>query len=85
MSTYRRPKELGTVVHSWNAPGDDSVCVDLMRDGEGRWRFELYRRDVETAEGWFPIGHFSGTLYPQRAEAMAAARRAVPWLNDILD
>ena len=36
--------------------GDGGRCVDIFVRPDGSWGFEEYRRDVEDARGWFPIG-----------------------------
>ena len=80
MTMHRRPRELGTVAKSVS-DFNDSHCVDIFQRIDGSWGFELYRRDVETAEGWFPTGHYSGSLFATQSEATRAACSAVAWLE----
>ena len=50
--------------------------------------FEEYRRDAEDGagegRGWYPIGYHAGGRYPTEAAAKAAARTAVPWLEEVM-
>lgn len=80
MTVYYRPGNLGTVVKSVS-DFDDSQCVDIFRHEDGRFGFELYRRDVESGEGWFPIGFYSGTIFETQQDAWHAALAAVAWLK----
>lgn len=80
MTLHRRPKHLGEVVLSINMPGE-TICVDFFRRPDGTFGFEEYRRDVETQEGWFPIGFHSGNLYDTLNHDKAAALKAVAWLE----
>ncbi len=63
---------------------DGGRCVDLFVRIDGSHGFEEYRRDVEDARGWFPIGHHAAREFATEAEARAAALKSVPWLTDRL-
>lgn len=71
------------VLRSINDRGADR-CVDVFRRPDGTVGFEEFRRDVEDARGWFPIGGHSGRVFADEAEATVAARRAVAWLASVL-
>ena len=53
-------------------------CVDLFRRPDGSFGFEEFRRDPEDAGAWTPVAWFSAAAFASRAEAEAAARRAIP-------
>ncbi|TDR89670.1 hypothetical protein [Enterovirga rhinocerotis] len=57
-------------------------CVDLFRRPDGSFGFEEFRRDVEDRGHWTPVAWFSGLSHPTEESALAAARRAVPWLAE---
>ncbi len=78
-----RPSKPGKVVQSINMFGD-AICVDLFERDNGTFGFEEYRRDSETGEGWFPIGHYSGNVFETPEEARSAARESVAWLDSQL-
>ena len=80
MVMYRRSKALGIVMHSTNAP-DDWLCVDFFQRPDHSYGFEEYRRDCETAEGWFPIGFHSGKIFETLAAARQDAIDSVAWLE----
>ena len=67
------------VVRSINLEGAQQ-CVDIFRRPDGRFGFELYRRDPEDGRGWYAIGHFGGRAFDSEAAALGDARLAVPWL-----
>lgn len=60
-------------------------CVDIFRRPDGTFGFEEFRRDAEDMGRWTPIAYFSVREYSSEADAIAAARGAVPWLSDGLD
>ena len=55
-------------------------CVDVFRRPDGSFGFEEFRRDAEDGRGWFAIGGFAASVFGNEDSALAAARRAVPWL-----
>lgn len=73
-----------TVVVSHEMPGADK-CVDVFSRPDGTFAFEEFRQDPEDMGRWTPIAYFSGHRYPTEDATLAAARRAVPWLNTFLD
>lgn len=66
------------VVASIETAGGDR-CVDLFLRPDGTYSFEAFRRDPEDAGAWTPMAYFSAAAFASRAEAEAAARRAIPW------
>ncbi len=58
-------------------------CVDILRLAGGTIGFAECRRDPKDGSGWRPVGGVSGG-YAGEAEALAAARQAVPWLDVLL-
>ena len=75
---------------SWSvlaSPSTPSVdrCVDIFRRSYDTFGFEEFRRDAEDMGHWTPIAYFSVRQYSSEADAIAAARDAVPWLSGVLD
>ncbi len=56
-------------------------CIDLFRRSDGSFGFEEFRCDAEDAGAWTPVRFYAGGLYPSAEAALAAARRAVVWLD----
>jgi hypothetical protein len=61
---------------------DGGRCVDIFVRPDGTFGFEEYRRDVEDARGWFPIGGYAPQSYADENAALEAAALKVPWLAD---
>lgn len=80
MVTHHRSKDLGIVLLSINATGE-AICVDFFQRPDGSYGFEEYRRDVETGEGWFPIGFHSGRRFETLDQAKSDAMGSVAWLE----
>jgi len=59
---------------------DDSICVDIFLRPDGTFGFEEYRRDVEDARGWFPIGNYSSMIFQNEEEALRHAKQNIRWL-----
>jgi hypothetical protein len=60
-------------------------CVDVFRRTDGSFGFEEFRRDPEDMGVWTPVSYHCGRRFPTEVEAVAAARRAVIWLDSLLD
>ena len=58
-------------------------CVDLFRRPDGSFGFEEFRRDVEDAGVWTPVAYYSRAAYASQVEALAAAVKAVAWLDGV--
>ena len=63
---------------------DHGKCVDLFYRPDGTFGFEEFRRDVEDAGEWTPLGYYSGATYASSVAAYDAAESATPWLAEIL-
>lgn len=63
---------------------DGNRCVDLFARADGTFGFEEYRRDIEDARGWFPVGFFGDLVFDSEDDALRAARSRVPWLKDAM-
>ena len=59
-------------------------CVDLFRRPDGSFGFEEFRRDVEDAGAWTPVAYYSRAAYASKDDALAAAAKAVAWLDGVL-
>ena len=69
------------MVLSVNATGD-SICVDFFQRPDSKFGYEEYRRDVETAEGWFPIAFHSNNRFETLEQAKSDAMGRVAWLEN---
>ncbi len=59
----------------------EAACVDIFKRPDDTFGFEEYRRDVESGEGWFPIGFHSGIVCHSQREALAKALAMISWLE----
>ena len=72
------------VVHTSLENDAHDRCVDLFRRPDGTHGFEEFRRDVEDAGAWTPVGYFVEGVYATADDALTAARANVGWLADAL-
>ena len=63
---------------------DGIRCVDFFIRLDASFGFEEYRRDMEDARGWFPIGFHADKIFASEEEAETKAISAVLWLKDAL-
>ena len=63
---------------------DGMRCVDFFIRPDGSYGFEEYRRDMEDARGWFPIGFHAEGKFSSEEEAEERAVAVVSWLKDAL-
>jgi len=56
-------------------------CVDVFRRPDGTFGFEEFRRDVEDAGAWTPVGYFSAAAFETPDAVYAAARARVAWFD----
>jgi len=82
MSARRDPS--WTVLASPSTPAVDR-CVDIFARPDGTFGFEEFRRDPEDMGHWTPVAYYSTREFRTEAEAVEAARIAVPWLCEVLD
>jgi hypothetical protein len=59
--------------------------VDIFTRPDGSFGFEEFRRDPEDMGAWTPVAYFSEREFLTEANALTAARAAVPWLAGVLD
>ncbi len=71
------------VVRSINMHGGQ-MCVDIFIRPDGSFGFEQYRRDPEDPSGWFRTGSYGHRVFASEDLTLAAAQKALPWLNDAL-
>ena len=64
--------------------GEHDRCVDIFRRPDGTHGFEEFRRDPEDQGLWTPMRYYSSAVFADQVAAVAAARRAVPWLDAVL-
>jgi hypothetical protein len=72
------------VLASPSTPAVDR-CVDIFSRPDGTFGFEEFRRDPEDMGAWTPVAYYSARDFQSEADALAAARQAVPWLAGALD
>lgn len=60
-----------------------SRCVDIFERENGTFGFEEWRRDVESAAGWFVVGHYADREYDTRNAALADAQKRVRWMVEV--
>ncbi len=72
------------VLASPSTPAVDR-CVDVFVRPDGSFGFEEFRRDPEDMGVWTPVAYFSTRGFATEADALSAAREAVPWLPEVLD
>ena len=80
MKKEQRLAQRTTVIRSVNA-SDGVHCVDLFRRPDGRYGFDLFRRDHEDPSGWYSVGHFGDMPFDTVEDAQQAAQNAVPWFS----
>ncbi len=73
-----------TVLASPSTPSIDR-CVDIFARPDGTFGFEEFRRDVEDMGVWTPVAYYSEREYATAEAAIAAARKSVRWLGEVLD
>jgi hypothetical protein len=72
------------VLASPSTPAVDR-CVDIFVRPDATFGFEEFRRDPEDMGAWTPVAYYSTQVFASEVEALAAARREVPWLGEVLD
>jgi hypothetical protein len=59
--------------------------VDIFSRRDGTFGFEEFRRDPEDMGAWTPMAYYSDREFHTEADAVAAARATVPWLDGVLE
>ncbi|MET0895301.1 MAG: hypothetical protein ABWY80_05565 [Acidimicrobiia bacterium] len=72
------------VLASPSTPAVDR-CVDIFARPDGTFGIEEFRRDPEDRGAWTPVAYYSEREFATEADALDAARVAVPWLATILE
>ena len=68
------------VINSIETP-DGGRCVDIFLRPDGDYRFEIYRQDVVSLTGWFPIDSSIGPPFLTEHSARQAAYDAAHWVD----
>jgi hypothetical protein len=63
------------------ASQDQTRCIDIVGDGRGRFTVKEFRRDPEDGGRWTLVADYSATSFGSEAEALAAMRRELSWLE----
>ena len=74
---------INKVLRSIEIP-DGGRCVDIFIRPDGTFGFEEFRRDVEDAKSWFPIGGHGDRSFTTAEDAFQHALAAVSWLDSTL-
>jgi hypothetical protein len=61
---------------------DADRCVKIIKQPDGKFGFQEYRRDPEDAGGWTLVRQNPRGTFASRAQAAAAAEDDVAWLRD---
>ena len=56
-------------------------CVDIVLHPDGRFGFQEWRREPEDPGNWAMLTDDGGARSESEADAIAAARRRVPWFS----
>ena len=59
----------------------NTLCVDIISNGQGEFSFICFRRDPEDNSGWYPNGPESDFSYYSAQEAQKAASEVVAWMD----
>jgi hypothetical protein len=73
-----------SVLASPSTPAVDR-SVDIFVRPDGTFGFEEFRRDPEDMGAWTPVSYYSTREFEAEADALTAARVAIPWLATVLD
>lgn len=76
----RRPGGTRIVARSIES-ADGLRCVDVFRAGDGRYRYDEWRRDPEDPAGWRPTGAAGTAAFDTLDDAVSAAERQFGWLR----
>jgi len=61
---------------------DKNLCVDIIQDLDGKYRFQEWRREPEDISGWFLIRDSSPKTFISEAEAISIAKQTIPWFKE---
>ena len=58
-------------------------CIDIVEHDDRTFVIRECRRDPEAGGRWSIVGDYSRLVFATKAEAVAAARTAFPWLAGV--
>jgi hypothetical protein len=61
---------------------DARHCVKIIRQPDGTFGFQEFRREPEDAGGWMLVAENSGATLATERQALAAARSSIAWLSE---
>ena len=79
----KTPNLKDRVVTSLENPFGDR-CVDIFVRGDESFGFEEFRRDPEAGASWQSLSKYSRLVFASDKDALAAARKYVAWLSQIV-
>ncbi|MDB5823685.1 MAG: hypothetical protein JWR21_2389 [Herminiimonas sp.] len=59
-------------------------CVDVTSRPDGKFSYQVFRKDPEDQGRWTLVGDHSGMHFQTGEEAFGEAARRVPWLADLI-
>lgn len=70
------------VVHSVDNQ-EKNRCIDIIQDLDGKFQFQEWRREPEDISGWFLMFDSSPETFVSKTEAIAAAKKAIAWFDQL--
>jgi hypothetical protein len=61
---------------------DAHRCVKVIKQPDGTFGFQEFRREPEDAGGWMLVAENSGATLATERQALAAARSSIAWLSE---
>ena len=61
---------------------DRNRCVDIVKDLEGTYRFQEWRRDTEDLSGWYLMRDSDPYTFPTEQDAITAASSSINWFSN---
>ena len=56
-------------------------CIDIIRQHDGKYRFQEWRRDSEDTAGWILVFDSTPTSFDSERAAIGSARKMIAWLQ----
>jgi hypothetical protein len=76
-ATMRSASDVIATLHN----DDANRAVKIIRQPDGTFGFNEYRRDPEDAGGWTLVAESSGATLTTERQALAAARASIAWFG----
>jgi hypothetical protein len=76
-ATMRSTSDVIATLHN----DDGHRAVKIIRQPDGTFGFNEFRRDPEDAGGWTLVGESSGASLATERQALAAARASIAWFG----